>query len=88
MGCTFCATGTMGEIGVILMTLMILRNLPNLLLLLAILACLACLALLALRPLLSCRLSQDLTMGEIVEQLIHARRYSDKISNVVFMGKS
>ena len=43
MGCTFCATGTMG-------------------------------------------LQADLNAGEIVEQLIHARKHSSNLRNIVFMG--
>ena len=43
MGCTFCATGTMGELG-------------------------------------------NLTTGEIVEQVAHARRIEPRVRNIVFMG--
>jgi len=43
MGCTFCATGTMG-------------------------------------------LKGNLTAGEIVEQLLHAKQYAPRVRNVVFMG--
>ena len=43
MGCTFCATGTMGELG-------------------------------------------NLTTGEIVEQVAHAKRIEPRVRNIVFMG--